>query len=227
MAWDDPDNFNFPLQVLCAERLRIKKVFDNTWLQGTTYSYKGEQQYWQQLWSNRYAPNSCITTWDPSRRVGESTPPYYPGPDFRIATTVINYVNRPDYAEWLPLSILEELGKKLKWDPLPAWEYVEEVLYAQTRQSAPTPYQPYNGTGYYREEFIDWILARSKKLHEFDYFVNHIGKCFLGSGRVAPSVEDNRPELEYKNLVYFVTNTEQTKVTLYNVKCDACCCCCC
>lgn len=227
MAWDNPQNFEFPLSILCAERLRIKKIFDNTFVHGTTYSYKGEQNFWQQLWSNRYAPNSTLNTWNPDRRTGQSTPPYYPGPDFRIATVVQNFVNRPNYAEWLPLSILEELQKKWKWEDLPEWEYVESVVATQTLQSEPTPYQPYTGTGYYREEFIEFILRRAKKLHEFNYFLPHIGRCFLGSGRVAPSVEENRPELEYKNLVYFVTNTEETKVTLYNVKCDGCCCCCC
>ncbi len=225
MAWDDPDNFQFPLDVLCAERLRIKKIFENTWLNNITYSYKGEQNFWQQLWPDRYAPNSTIATWNPARRVGEPTPPYYPGPDFRIATTVYNPVNRPEYAEWLPLSILEELQPKLKWSVLPEWEYVEQVIESQIMQQAPTPYQPYTGSpGYYRQEFIDFVLARSKKLYEFDYFVPHIGRCFLGSGRVAPSLDENRPELEYKNLVYFVTNTEVTKVTVYKVRCGCACC---
>lgn len=227
MAWDNPQNFEFPLSILCAQRLRIKKIFDNTWLQNITYGYQWDGTYWQQLWPDRYAPNSTLVNWDAARRGERSTPPYYPGPNFIIAGTVNNYINRPEYADYLPLSFLEELQKKWKWEDLPEWEYVESVVTAQTLQSEPTPYQPYGGRGYYREHFIEFILRRAKKLHEFNYSVSHIGKCFLGSGRVAPSVEENRPELEYKNLVYFVTNTEETKVTLYNVKCDGCCCCCC
>lgn len=224
MNWDDPDNFKFPLDILCLQRNRIKTIFENTWLQNITYGYQWDQTHWQQIWPGRYAPNSTLVNWEAARRGGRSTPPYYPGPNFIIAGTVNNYINRPEYADWLPLSFLEELGAKKGWQEIPTWEQVEEVVTAQTLQSTETPYTPYGGRRYYRQEFIDFVLARSEKIYEFDYPFDHLGYCYLGSGRVAPSAEDNRPELEYKNWVYFVTNTETTKVTLYMVKCGCLCC---
>jgi hypothetical protein len=224
MNWDDPDNFQFPIDVLCAERKRIKTIFENTWLQGTTYSYKG-YCYWQQLWSDRYAPNGTIDAWLPAYRGDLTIPPYYPGPNFAIASVVPNWINKPEYADYLPQSILEELQIKLGWEELPEWEYVVDTISAQILTDTVTPFPPYWGAGgYYREEFVNFVLGRSKKIYEFDYPFPHLGLCFLGSGRVAPSVEENRPELEYKNWVYFVTNTEVTKVTLYMVKCGCLCC---
>lgn len=225
MAWDDPNNFEFPVQVMCAQKNRIKVFWDYWFLAGQLWS-SNFYAYWNQIWPDRFKPNMTIESWLKEEYDDTATPPEVPGVLWQYVPgggyVAINAANAIPPFE---TDIRHDLTPKTKWATIPSWYAIRDALDAQMYQVDPTPYFPSWGDGrYYRQEFVDFVLARSKKVYDGETQFPHGNKCFFGAGRVSPRSDINLPEGEHKNWVYFVTNTETTKVTLYMVKCGCLCC---
>ncbi|HND18571.1 MAG TPA: hypothetical protein PLB18_04310 [Acidobacteriota bacterium] len=225
MDWNDPNNFQFVVQVLCNQKDRIKSFWEHYFPLAQGYNY-ATTNYWQQVWPLRFAPNATIDWWRIETVDPETTPPSVPGPVWQLVPGgAWRAINLAHDIPGLEVDMREQIKKKAGWETVPSWEEIRDALDAQLYTEAETPFSPYWGDGrFYREEFISFLLSRAKILWETEEGVTEDTTCYLGAGRVTPRPDENRPEGEFKNLVYFVTNESNGIIRCYKIRCGCACC---
>lgn len=227
MAWNDPQNFNFPLIVLCNQRARIQKCWEKWFFEGQHFSW-AFHSYWNQIWPGRIAPNTTLDAWYVDPIEPDVNPIAFVGPVYQLVPGG-SYVqiNRENPTLGLPKDMRDELKRAMKWPVVPSWEEIRDAITGQVYTEEETPYKPYWGPGfYYKEAFVDFILDGAKLLYEADLQFPHFQHCFLGSGRIPMDPIINQPETEHKAVTYFVRETGTHRVKVWQIKCGCCCCCC-
>lgn len=227
MAWNDPSNFNFPLIILCNQRVRIQKCFKYWFPQGQYFNHRFHS-YWNQIWPSRDTPNATIDAWRVDPIDPESNPLAFVGPVWQLVPGGgYVYLNLANVVPTLSKDMREEIKKKVGWMQIPSWEEIRDALDGQLYTNDQTPYRPYWGDGrYYKEDFVNFILSGAKLLYEADLQFPHSQKCYLGSGRIPPDPLINQPETKHKDVTYFVLETGTHHIKVWQIGCGCCCCCC-
>lgn len=225
IQWNDPDNFMFPIRVLCTQQQRIKRFWDYFHPIGQQFEYTWSP-WWQQVWVDRSSPNATIESYLPSRRDGFFLDPYFPGPLFRyVPQGSYQFINAAITIPGLEQSLLEQLRPKYDWNPLPSWQDLESALFSQVWQSGITDYPTkYASPGYYRTAFIDQVKAKGKIAWEkADAGITET-KFWVGAGRVPRDPLVNKEVGDYLNTMFVAENHAEGLIRLWKYPCGCCLC---
>lgn len=229
MTWDHPNNFKFVLTWLEAQRQRTDNFYQYYTPLGQIFEYRFND-WWQQVWPQAYALNAVLETWNRFSPEGfqDNWPPtFHTGPVWREGPSYLpKALALPDFGLLNPFDIRKDVEKKARWEEWPTFEEIWSAIHSQAHTDQPTAFQPYwsgySSVGYYREDFILYLMKRSKLLWETDLQFPHVGKCFLGAGRVTLDPTFDAPSNSYKTVIYFVVNEGTHHCKLFEVKPGCC-----
>lgn len=233
MNWDDPNNFKFALTWLNAQAIRTQRFYEYFTPLGQIFSYKFNN-WWQQVWPNAYALNATLESWQVFYPEEPPNDPltFHPGPVWRESPShYFKALALPNFGLLNPNDIRQDVEQKVGWQELEEWPSFEEIwaaLRSQVYSIEPTPFPSFwgiDGQGYYREDFVLYLMRRSKLLWEADTpYQTFAGneKCFLGAGRIALDPENDAPWTSYRSVVYFVVNSDPWHVKVFEVKPGCC-----
>jgi hypothetical protein len=235
MAWDSPNNFSFPLKLLCVEAARWKKL--NSYLplnQRYEYFFSNYRPGYQTR--SRYQPNAVIENWQglhPPLEIGRTG---VPGAQIRFlgSGSYLYLVEAPESYPWTNKTELAELFPGVATENLPTFQFVCDAINSQTRQTSTSAYpSKYFGNGdCFRPEFILSVLGKSKLVWqsetvestEFESFQRWV---FLGAGRYQNYPDDRQADSQYSTGVFLqIPDAQNQTLKLYQINCGACCCCC-
>ena len=227
MSWDNPNNFGFVLTWLEAQRQRTDNFYQYYMPLGKTFEYRFNN-WWQQVWPERYALNGVVETWGVfAEEYNPGWPPtFHPGPVWEEGP---NFPPRalalPDFGLLNPFDIRKDVEKKAKWEEWPTFEEIWAALSAQMYSDQVNSFKPYwvgEEPLWYREDFILYVMKRSKLIWETDLAFPHIGRCFLGAGRVSVDPGFDASSTSYRTVIYFVLNEGTHHCKLFEVKPGCC-----
>lgn len=230
MNWDHPNNFKFVLTWLEAQRLRIDNFYRYYTPLGQNFEYRFNN-WWQQVWVQRYAPNGVLETWSNfSEEPYIGWPPsFHPGPCWQeTGNSLPKILALPDFGLFNPDDIRKDVERKFGWQDLQQWPSFESIWAAidsQVYASTATPFMPYWGVHPfigYREDFVLFLMRRAKLLWQTNLSLPHTGKCFLGAGRVSLDPTFDASSRDYRTIIYFVLNEGTHHCKLFEVKPGCC-----
>ena len=229
MNWNHPNNFKFPLVWLNAQSIRTQRFLDYYTPLGQIFSYKFNF-WWQALLPDAYAPNAVLQSWEPFYPEEPPNDPltFHPGPVWREGPSYyFKALALPNFGLFNPKDIRGDVEKKVGWQNLPEWPTFDEIwaaLRSQVYTDIPTAFIPWHGGGYYREDFVLYLMKRSKLLWEgntpYETF-SSTQKCFLGAGRVV-NLSSEGASILPRSIVYFVLNPSQYYTQVFEVKAGCC-----
>lgn len=244
MNWDHPDNFKFPLLLLQAQSRRIQILRDYLLGQGIVLAYKSFGYFWGLPGLHYASPNSVLEAWsqyDALIQPDFGLPPTFrSGPLYTRSITspyrlyLLSAYNFGPFAMTgipeeieLALDIRNELQSKAKWEETPSFEEIWAALSSQTSSNMPSPFRPGWGSSevyFYREDFVLYLMKRSKLIWEVDYpypaWTNPT--CDFGSGRIPLEPVFDAPADSYRYMIYFVVREGDRHMKLYEIKPGCC-----
>jgi len=234
LAWNHPDNFSFPLKLLCVEAKRWKRL--NSYIPtNQRYEYFFSYNRPGYLTRSRWQPNALIENWKGLHPPLEPDGPSVPGAQIRFSGggqylyLVLDSRSYP----WTPTDELNELFPNPPGGALPQLTEVCSAIVAQSSQGLESPYpsSQFEG-GFFRPEFLQAVLKRSKLVWEvttpieeteFNSFQRWV---FLGAGRFQKFPDDRQADSQYPTGVFLqIPNVAARTIKLFEVSCNCCCCC--
>ena len=108
--------------------------------------------------------------------------------------------------------IRKDVEKKAKWEEWPTFEEIWAALSAQMYSDEVNSFKPY------------WVGEEPSWYRdcETDLALPHIGRCFLGAGRVSVDPGFDASSTSYRTVIYFVLNEGTNHCKLFEVKPGCC-----
>lgn len=244
MNWDDPNNFKFPLLLLEAQWHRIKILRDYLLPQGIIPAHKSFGYFWGLPGLHYESPNSVLEAWsryDVLVQPDFGLPPTFSSGPVWTRTITSPYrlylLSSSDFGPYemteipeqvnLVLDIRDELQSKTRWEETPDFQEIWNAIYSQVYSFTPSAFRPYWGLEadvFYRDDFVSYVMSRSKLLWEVDYpypaWTNTT--CDFGSGRIPVEPIFDAPASLYRYMIYFVVREGDRHMKLYEVRSGCC-----
>lgn len=232
MDWNDPDNFQFPIRLLCEQVKRVKSFYLSYYVgQGQLYEWVlADSWYW---WPDQpFAPAHTPLAWYPGVwDFDPNNPEAIPGPGYTLIPGGYDFfLNSAQTVTGYVTTFLEDIILKGLVPPGTTWSEVSEAFKSQTvsiiePSSYPSPGPP--GT-VWRVGFVQEVLSRAKFVWESEPLVQPLDRYYIVFGRIPPEPQGSAVGLAYLDRVTWIEPLATT-YKLYKLRCGrrSCCCCCC
>lgn len=230
--WNDPENYDFPLQVLCKQQRRVQKFYLEYYLAGGHLyeNFASWAWYWGLDWP--FAPTDSVASWIEGHwDLNQVIVDPVPGPFYRTIPGGYPFcLNWADPVTGYTTTFLEDL---IQWKLVPlgtTWFQVSSAMESQCFAIDPFgPPQDVASPAYnWRTGFVENLLDRSKFWWESEDQVNPLTAYKLLYGRIPPEPTGEAPGVLYSTRTVWLEPVG-SKYKVWKVKCKpgGCCCCCC